>query len=106
MLITTLEPHDKEVQYMGIIYATSCFSKSLPHDLFANLKNWSVGGNLNTYSNMMSEGMSIAIDRLKEEAEKIGADAIYGFRVATPSVSAGAAEIIAYGTAVKYVRED
>ena len=103
ILIVTITPSDRKFKQLGLVYGASCQSKSLIHDMCANLKNWTVGGSLNVYSKMMLEGMNDAVESLKEAAKRVGADAIYGFRIATPSVSAGAAEIIVYGTAVKYL---
>ena len=63
-----------------------------------------VGGELATYTEMMNESRAIATKRMVEEAERMGADAIVMMRYSTSAVAAGAAEIIAYGTAVRFVR--
>ena len=65
--------------------------------------NTTVGGELKTYSDLMDEGMELALARLREKAEAAGADGVYGVRVATPQVTGGAAEIIVYGTAYRFI---
>ena len=64
-----------------------------------------VGGELTSYTEMMNEARAIATKRMSEEAEKCGADAVINIRYASSTVVQGAAEIMAYGTAVKFVEE-
>ncbi|HQK25840.1 MAG TPA: heavy metal-binding domain-containing protein [Synergistaceae bacterium] len=93
---------ERSLEYLGTVYATCCLSKSLVADLGANVRNWTVGGELPAYSSLMSEGVSVVLDRLQRQGEQAGADAIVGFRLSTTSIAQGAAEIIGYGTAVRY----
>ncbi|MDR2522230.1 MAG: YbjQ family protein [Synergistaceae bacterium] len=94
---------DCSVRLLGTVYGVVCLSKSLTKDLAANVRNWTIGGELPAYSAMMSEGVGIVLERIKEQAQAVGADAVYGLRLSTTSITQGAAELIAYGTAVKYL---
>ncbi len=90
-------------QDIGLIYGVSCLSSNFFRDTTATFKNLTLGGELGEYTAMIKKGIGIARGRLVDEAEKVGADGIYGVMIATPQVSGGAAEIIMYGTAFKYV---
>jgi uncharacterized protein YbjQ (UPF0145 family) len=86
---------------VGSVYACCCLSKSIVEDTIANVKNWSVGGELKNYTRMLEKATAMVYERLRENARELDADAVLGFRLTTSDVSAGAAEIIGYGTAVK-----
>lgn len=90
-------------QDIGLIYGVSCLSSNFFRDMKATARNLTLGGELGEYTAMIKKGIGIARGRLVDEAEKVGADGIYGVMIATPQVSGGAAEIIMYGTAFKYV---
>ena len=90
-------------QELGLVYGTSCLSRNFVKDLVATAYNTTVGGDLKTYSDLMDEGVELALARLRERAEAMGADGIYGMHIATPQVTGGAAEIIAYGTAYRFI---
>ena len=90
-------------QDIGIIYGVCCLSTNFLHDTKAALKNFTLGGELGEYTAMIKKGISVARGRLVDEAERVGADGIYGVMISTPQVAGGAAEIIMYGTAFKYV---
>ena len=90
---------------VGFVYGTSCLSRNFVKDFMATVYNTTVGGELETYSRMMSEGVEIALARMREMAEGLGADGVYGVHIATPQVTGGAAEIIVYGTAFKSIFE-
>ena len=75
-------------------------AKHIGKDIMAGLRTI-VGGEIHEYSKMFSESREQAIDRMKAGAEKIGADGIVGIRFTTSNVMQGAAELLAYGTAVK-----
>ena len=92
----------KKCEYLGCVTASCCLSKSLVQDVSSNVKNWTVGGELTRYTEMIDEAVAIAIERLSTIARNMGANAIIGFRLSTTSVSMGAAELIAYGTAVRF----
>ena len=74
-------------------------SKNVGKDIGASLKGL-VGGELNSYTEMLIESRQIAIGRMVEDAEKLGANAIVGMRLQSAAVMQGAAEMVAYGTAV------
>ncbi|MDR2527893.1 MAG: YbjQ family protein [Synergistaceae bacterium] len=93
----------RNVRLLGTVYGVACLSKSLVKDVIANVRNWTIGGELPAYSTMMSEGVGIVLKRVEEQARAVGADAVYGLRLSTTSITQGAAELIAYGTAVKYL---
>ena len=104
ILILTVDAEvGRKVRFLGTVYGVSCLSRSLVKDMVANLQNWTIGGELKTYSVMMNQGLALIMERLKEQARAVGADAIYGVRFTTTSIAQGAAELIGYGTAVKYV---
>lgn len=86
-------------QEIGIVYGTSCLSRNFVEDLVGTTRNATIGGELRTYSDLMGEGVELALQRLEDKAEEAGADGVYGVRIATPQVTGGAAEIVAYGTA-------
>ena len=90
-------------QDIGMIYGVSCLSSNFLRDTKATITNLTVGGELSDYTAMIQKGIEIARRRLIAEAERFGADGVYGVRIATPQVAGGAAEIIMYGTAFKYV---
>ena len=85
---------------LGIVKGEIVQSKHLGKDFMAGMKTI-VGGEIKGYTEMISEARKIATDRMIEEAEKLGADAIVGLRYGSSAIMQGAAEIIAYGTAVK-----
>lgn len=90
-------------QELGFVYGTSCLSRNFVKDFMATAYNTTVGGELKTYSDLMDEGVELAMERLRGNAEALGADGVYGVRIATPQVTGGAAEIIAYGTAYRFI---
>lgn len=103
MLLTTTENiPGKNYEIIGIAKGNMIQTKNIGRDIGQGLKSM-VGGELTTYTEMMNESRAIATKRMVEEAEKMGADAIVMIRYSTSAVTQGAAEIIAYGTAVRYV---
>ncbi len=92
----------KTVETMGVVKGSMIQSKHLGRDIMAGFKTI-VGGELKGYSEMISEARSIATQRMVEEAESLGADGIINVRYMTTAVMQGAAEILVYGTAVKFV---
>lgn len=91
----------KELEALGIVKGNVVMSKNMGKDIMAGLKTL-VGGEITGYTEMLNQARQIAVKRMVDEAEKLGADAIINVRYASSSVMQGAAEIIAYGTAVKY----
>ncbi len=103
MLLTTTENiPGKSYEIRGIVKGNMIQTRNIGRDIGQGLKSM-VGGELSTYTEMMNESRAVATKRMVEEAEKLGADAVVMMRYSTSTVMQGAAEIIAYGTAVKYV---
>ncbi len=88
------------VESLGVVKGEIVQSKHLGRDFMAGMKTI-VGGEIKGYTEMISEARQIATNRMIKEAETLGADAIVGVRYGSSAVMQGAAEIIAYGTAVK-----
>ena len=91
----------KEVEALGLVKGAVVQSKNFGRDLMAGMKTL-VGGEIVSYTEMLNEARPIARKRMVEEAEALGADAVLNIRYGSASVMQGAAEIIAYGTAVRY----
>ncbi|MCI2058417.1 MAG: YbjQ family protein [Oscillibacter sp.] len=87
---------------MEIVKGTVVFSKNFGRDFMAGMKTL-VGGEIKGYTEMLNEARQIATKRMVDSAEALGADAVIGVRYASSSVMQGAAEVIAYGTAVRYL---
>ena len=91
----------KELEMLGLVKGSTIQSKNIGHDIGQGFKTL-VGGELKSYTEMMNEARALATQRMVAEAETLGADAIVNVRYASASVMAGAAEVMAYGTAVKF----
>ncbi len=103
MIITTTERiPGKEYEIIGIAQGNTIQTKSIGRDFTQGLRSLA-GGELKSYVDMVSKARTLATQRMVEDAEKQGADAIVMMRYASADVAAGAAEILAYGTAVRFV---
>lgn len=103
MLLTTTENiPGRSYEILGIVKGNMIQTRNIGRDIGQGLKSM-VGGELSTYTEMMNESRAVATKRMVEGAEKLGADAVVMMRYSTSTVMQGAAEIIAYGTAVRYV---
>lgn len=91
-------------EVLGIVKGTIVNSKNVGRDIMAGLKTI-VGGEIVGYTEMLNEARQIATKRMVDEAEALGADAIVGVRYGSSAVMQSAAEIIAFGTAVKFVNK-
>ena len=91
----------KEIEALGMVKGTVVQSKNFGKDFMAGMKTL-VGGEITGYTEMLNEARQIAVKRMVDEAEALGADAVINVRYGSSSVMQGAAEVIAYGTAVKY----
>jgi len=91
----------KEFEVLGICKGTVVYSRNLGKDFMAGMKTL-VGGEIEGYTEMLVTARQIASKRMVDEAEAMGADAVINMRYGSSSVMQGAAEVIAYGTAVKY----
>lgn len=91
---------NKEFEALGLVKGNVVQSKNVGKDFMAGIKGL-VGGELTGYTEMLTEARIIATNRMIEEAEKIGANGIINIRFSSSAIMQGAAEVIAYGTAVK-----
>jgi uncharacterized protein YbjQ (UPF0145 family) len=103
MLLTTTENiPGKKYEIIGLISGNMIQSKNIGRDIGQGLKSV-VGGELKDYTRMMNESRAIATQRMVENAEAAGADAVVCVRYTTSAVAAGAAEMVCFGTAVKFI---
>jgi uncharacterized protein YbjQ (UPF0145 family) len=102
MIISTIhEIAGKEItEVLGLVRGNTIRARHVGKDIMAGFKNI-VGGEITDYTKMMAESREQAIDRMIAEAKSLGADAVVGIRFSTSSVMQGAAELMAYGTAVR-----
>ncbi len=101
ILVNTDYISGKELEMLGLVKGSTIQSRNVGRDITQGFKTL-VGGELKAYTEMMNEARAIATKRMVEEAEKLGADAVVNIRYASAAVLQGAAEVMAYGTAVKY----
>jgi uncharacterized protein YbjQ (UPF0145 family) len=87
-------------EFYGVVTGSTVRAKHIGRDLMASLKNL-VGGELKGYTELLQEARQEALERMSEQARSIGANAVVNVRFSTSSVAQGAAELFAYGTAVK-----
>ena len=103
MIVTTSDvAPGQQVQVLGLVRGNIVSSKHIGRDIMAGFKNI-VGGEIQSYTDMLSESRNVAEQRMIAEAERLGADAIICMRFASGSVMEGTVEMLAYGTAVKFV---
>ena len=102
MILVTTEhlPGHQETASLGLVRGSSIRARHLGKDIMATFRNMA-GGEVLEYSKLLGESREQAIDRMIEEADSLGADAIIGVRFQTSMVMQGAAEMLCYGTAVK-----
>ena len=102
IIVTTDYVPGKEVkEALGMVKGSTIRAKHLGTDILAGLKQL-VGGELKGYSKMIDDARKEAIDRMEQEGKNLEADAIINVRLVTAEVMQGAAEVLAYGTAVKF----
>lgn len=103
MIITTTENIPNKIyEILGMVEGNTIQSVHLGKDILSGLKTL-VGGELTSYNEMMNEARALAVKRMVQNANQLGADAIVCMRYASSEVTQGAAEIMAYGTAVKFI---
>lgn len=102
ILVNTDYIEGKKLEMIGLVKGSTIQSKNLGKDITQGFKTL-VGGELKAYTEMMNDARALATKRMVEEAEQKGADAIVNIRYSSAAVMQGAAEVIAYGTAVKFV---
>jgi len=102
MLVTNTEqiPGREITEHLGVVSGSTVRAKHLGKDILAGLKNI-VGGELTTYTELLAEARTEATERMLAQAQALGADAVVNLRYSTSSLAQGAAELFAYGTAVK-----
>ena len=103
MIISTTEqiPKKEISEILGIARGSTVRAKNIGKDIFAGFKNI-VGGEIQEYTQLQADSREEAIKRMVDDAERLGADGVINVRLATSMVMQGAAEVLAYGTAVKF----
>jgi uncharacterized protein YbjQ (UPF0145 family) len=101
ILVNTDYISGKELEMLGLVKGSTIHSKHLGKDIAQAFKTL-VGGELSAYTEMMNDARALATKRMVQEAASLGADAIIGVRYGSAAVMQGAAEVFAYGTAVKF----
>ncbi len=104
ILVNTDYISGKELETLSLVKGSTIQSKNIGRDITQSFKTL-VGGELKAYNEMMNDARALATKRMVLEAEALGADAIINIRYASSAVMQGAAEVIVYGTAVKFVNE-
>ena len=101
MIVTTTDdiPGKKILKTLGLVRGNTIRCRHIGHDVMAQLRNI-VGGEVSDYTKMIAEAREQSLDRLIVEAESMGANAVVGVRFSTSTIMSGAAELLAYGTAV------
>ena len=102
MMMSTADavPGREIAQTMGYVSGSTVRARHIGRDMLAGLKNL-VGGEIGAYEKLLQESRVQALSRMEAEATSMGADAVVALRITTSSVAQGAAEVLAYGTAVK-----
>ena len=101
LLVNTDYITGKELEMLGLVKGSTIQTKNLGRDITQSFKTL-VGGELKAYKEMMNEARAIATKRMCAEAEALGADAVVNIRYASATIMQNTAEVIVYGTAVKY----
>lgn len=102
ILVNTDYISGKNLEMLGLVKGSTIQSKNIGRDITQSFKTI-VGGELGAYTEMMNDARALATKRMAAEAEAMGADAVVNVRYASAAVMQGAAEVMAYGTAVKFV---
>lgn len=102
LIVNTNYISGKELEMISLVKGSTIQTRHLGTDIVQFLKHL-IGGELKAYTTMMEQARDLSIERMVEEAEALGADAVINVRLASSAVMQGAAEVMAYGTAVKFV---
>lgn len=102
MILTTTEtvPSKEITEILGVARGSTVRARHIGNDIFAGLKGI-VGGEISEYTKLQAQSREQALERLVQEAESLGADAVVNIRMHTSMIMAGSSEILVYGTAVK-----
>ena len=100
-LVNTDYVSGKNLETLGLVKGSTIQSKNIGKDILQGLKTI-IGGELKGYTEMMNEARALATKRMVQEAEQMGADAVVNIRYSSAAIMQNAAEVIAYGTAVKF----
>ena len=102
MIISTTEtiPNKEITEVLGVARGSTVRARNIGRDIFAGLKNI-VGGEIDEYTKLQAQAREQAMQRMEVDAKRLGADAVVNVRLTTAMIMQGAAEILAYGTAVK-----
>ncbi len=101
-LFSTERIEGRQIEMLGLVQGSTIQSKNMFKDIGQGFKTM-VGGELVSYTKMMNEAREISVQRMIEQAATMGANAIVGVRFASSAIMQGAAEIMVYGTAVRYI---
>jgi len=103
MIVVNTEtvPGHQVAEALGVVRGSTIRAKHIGRDIMASLRNI-VGGEVKEYTEMLTETGNESVQRMKQEARALGADAVVNLRFSTSQVMAGAAELLAYGTAVRF----
>ncbi|MBQ6930616.1 MAG: YbjQ family protein [Clostridia bacterium] len=104
ILVNTDYISGKELETLSLVKGSTIQSKNIGKDITQSFKTL-VGGELKAYNEMMNEARALATKRMVAEAQELGADAVVNIRYASSAVMQGAAEVIVYGTAVKFINK-
>lgn len=102
LIVSTDYISGKNLEMLGIAKGSSIQTKNIGRDITQGLKTL-VGGELNSYVDMMNQARTLATERMIEEAKQMKADAVVNVRYTSSSIMQGAAEVMVYGTAVKFI---
>lgn len=102
IIVSTDYINDTKLKTLSIVKGSTVRSKNVGKDILSGLKTL-VGGEITAYTEMMEEARNIATKRMMQEAKSLGADGIINVRYATSAIMQGSAEVIVYGTAVKFI---
>ena len=101
IIATTDEIEGKRIEeVLGVVMANTVRAKHLGRDIMAGFRNIA-GGEITEYTKLMAESREVAVQRMAERAEAMGANAVVGARFMTAGIASGASEVLAYGTAVR-----
>lgn len=103
MLLATTDDLRADYEVLGMVKGSRVRTRHVGHDIVASLRKL-VGGEISEYAQLLEETREEAIAQMMDEAKKLGADAVIGVRMTSNNIAAGAAEMVVYGTAVRFKR--